>query len=158
MGDTLRLLQHDFLSSIPTIVFVILLLIILERLFFRPIAKTMEKRAERTVGALERAKEWVGAAEAKSRQYESALLAARQELYHRSQEERQKALAEREKALKAARERSEELVKNAQQALATEVSVAKQQLSSSCQTLAEEIAEILLAESAVPTADRGNRS
>src|SRR5579875_3900967 len=136
MGDTLRLLQHDFLSSIPTIVFVILLLIILERLFFRPIAKTLEKRAERTVGALERAKEQVSAAEAKSRQYESALAAARQELYNRA----------------------DELVKNAQQALATEVSIAKQQLSSSCQALAEEIVETLLAESAVPTADGGNRS
>jgi|SRR5579875_1238291 len=158
MGDTLRLLQHDFLSSIPTIVFVILLLAILERLFFRPIAKTMEKRAERTVGALERAKEQVAAAEAKSRQYESALLAARQELYDRSQEERQKALAEREAALRTARERAEELVKNAQQALANEVSLARQQLSSSCQALAEEITETLLAESAVPTAGGGNRS
>src|SRR5579884_1479546 len=148
MGDTLRLLQHDFLSSIPTIVFVILLLIILERLFFRPIAKTLEKRAE----------EQVSAAEAKSRQYESALAAARQELYNRAQEERQKALAEREKMLKMARERADELVKNAQQALATEVSIAKQQLSSSCQALAEEIIETLLAESAVPTADGGNRS
>ncbi len=150
MGDTLRLLQHDFISSIPTVIFVIILLIILERLFFRPVAAVMEKRREGSRGAEERAREETEAAKNRSREYEAALQAARIEVYNFRQSERNKTLAEHETALKAARERADVLVKNAQTTLASEVSAAKQQLEASCQALAAEITERILADGARP--------
>lgn len=150
MGDTLRLLQHDFISSIPTVVFVIILLIILERLLFRPLADVMKKRADGSVGAQEHAREVVEAAKTKSREYEAALQTARLEVYNFRQSERNKALAEHESALKAARARADGLVKNAQTALAAEVSAAKQQLEASCRDLAAEITKRILADGASP--------
>ncbi|MGH9327338.1 MAG: ATP synthase F0 subunit B [Terriglobia bacterium] len=155
MGDTLRLLQHDFLSSIPTIIFVIILLAILERLLFRPLAKVMKEREEASVGAQERAREEAERAKAKAREYEAALQAARLEVYDFRQSERNKAVAEHEGALKAARARAEERIKNGRAALADEVSAAKQQLTASSQSLAGEIAERILAGDALP---RGNQN
>jgi F-type H+-transporting ATPase subunit b len=152
MSDTLSLLEHYFLSSVPTVVFVVILVVILERLFFRPIAEVMNKRAEETMGALARARKEVSAAEAKFREYDAALQAARLEVYRLRQQERGKALATREAALQTARERAAELAKSAQASLAAEVSVAKRQLLASSQSLAMEITERILQDGALPTA------
>lgn len=154
MGDTVKLLQHGFISSIPTIIFVVILLVILERLFFRPIAEVMKKRAEKTVGALKYAREQMNAAEAETRRYQAELLAARQEIYTMRQDSRKKVLVEREDALKAARERAEGWTKDAQQALSGEVNAAKQQLSASSHALASEITEKILTGDASPSAGR----
>ncbi|MGH9435808.1 MAG: ATP synthase F0 subunit B [Terriglobia bacterium] len=144
MGDAFKLVGLLFVHSIPTIIFVIILLVILERLFFRPIAGVMKKRAEETVGAMSRARTQMGEAGAKSQQYESALLAARTDVYTQRQVEHALALSEHEAALRSVRQRSEELVKEAQATIAGEVGATRQQLSASCQQLAREIADKIL--------------
>lgn len=144
MSDAFKLVGLLFVRSAPTVIFVIILLAILDRLFFRPIADVMKKRAEGTVGALARAREQVSEAEGKSRQYESALQAARLEVYSQRQAEHQNALDEQDNALRAARGRSEALVREAQTALAAEVERARQQLAGSCQALGQEITEKIL--------------
>ncbi|MGH9353504.1 MAG: ATP synthase F0 subunit B [Terriglobia bacterium] len=144
MSDAFRLVGLLFVRSAPTVIFVIILLAILDRLFFRPIAEVMKKRAENTVGALARAREQVNEAEAKSRQYESALQAARAEVFKQRQTEHQKALEEQDRAMHAAREHSQDLVRKAQTALAGEVAFARRQLLASGQALAQEIAEKIL--------------
>ncbi|MGH9398432.1 MAG: hypothetical protein ACRD18_16485 [Terriglobia bacterium] len=144
MGDAFKLIGLLFVRSIPTVIFIIILLAILDRLFFRPIADVMKKRAEGTVGAMSRAREQMSEAETKSRQYEAALQAARMEVYSQRQTEHAKALVQHEASLRAARERSEGLVKEAQAAIAAEAGLVRQQLSVSCQTLANEIAEKIL--------------
>lgn len=154
MGDTVKLLQHGFISSIPTIIFVVILLVILERLFFRPIAEVMKKRAEKTVGALKYAREQMNAAEEEARRYQAELQAARQEIYAMRQEARKKVLAEREDALKTARERAEGWMKDAQEAIQEEVRAAKQQLSASSGALASEITKKILTGDAPPSAGR----
>ena len=144
MSETFKLLQQLFLSSIPTVVFVIILLVILDRLFFRPVADAIKERAGKTEGALERARKQVAAAETRSREYEDAVRAARQQIYSQRQEEKRKAEAERDTTLRLARERAEALVKSAEATVAGEVSVAKQQLTTSCQALAEELANKII--------------
>lgn len=153
MGDPFKLVGLLFVRSAPTVIFVILLLAILDRLFFRPIAQVMKKRAERTVGALARAREEMTEAEAKRRQYEAAVQAARIEIYSQRQAEHQAVLQEHENALRMARERSEALVKEAQVELASEAALVKQQLSISCQSLAREITGKILG-----TADGGTQA
>jgi F0F1-type ATP synthase membrane subunit b/b' len=133
-----------YLHSIPTIVFVVILFIILNYLFFRPLAEVMKKRADATEGAIARAREQAGAAEAKSRAYEDAMRAARGEIYAGRQEDRKRALAEREQLLKSARERGEGLVKDAQAALTREAAAAREELAAAANTLAREITEKIL--------------
>jgi F-type H+-transporting ATPase subunit b len=157
MTEVSGLLRQLYIHSIPTAIFVIVLFLILDRLFFRPITEVMRKRADATVGALEWARKQTNEAEAKSREYAAALHAARVELYSVRQDDRQKALAERESALKAARERGDGLVKEAQASIAAEAAAAKEQLTGASQSLALEITERILGEGLTPNANPGAR-
>src|ERR1700722_20033387 len=103
MSEILSQLEHLFLPSVPTVVFVFLLFVILERIFFRPLVSVLKQRAEATVGALARAREQAAAAEAKSREYEEAFQAARQEVYRQREADRRASLAERDATLQKAR-------------------------------------------------------
>ena len=78
MGEILRQLAHLVVQSIPTVIFVFLLLAILERLFFKPLTRILEERDNATLGALALAREKAATAEAKARQYEASFEAARQ--------------------------------------------------------------------------------
>ncbi len=146
MGETFSRLGQLFVQSIPTVLFVFLLLAILDRLFFRPFAGILKQREEATLGALARAREQAAAAETKAGEYEAALQAARQEVYRLRDAERRVTLSARESALKKAREQSETWLKEAQASLAAEVGAAKQDLERASQTLALEITEAILGE------------
>lgn len=145
MSDALRLVGLLFVRSIPTIIFVVILVAILDRLFFRPIAETLKKRTDATVGAMARAREQAEEASAKSKQYESELGAARADIFRQRQADHQSVLADMDAVLRRAREHSEGLVHEASHALAGEVAQARQQLAASTQTLAREIAGKILA-------------
>ena len=81
MGVIFSQLGHLFLQATPTVILVFFLFIVLDRIFFRPITAVMKQREESTVGALARAREQGAAAETKTREYEEAFQAARQEVY-----------------------------------------------------------------------------
>jgi F-type H+-transporting ATPase subunit b len=144
MGDMFRQLGHLFLQTVPTIVFVLLLFAILDRIFFRPLTAVLKRREESTLGALARAREGATVAESKSRQYEEAFQAARQEVYRQREAERRASLAERGAALQRAREQAEAMIREAQAQLTEEVARAKAELESACHPLAEEISESLV--------------
>jgi F-type H+-transporting ATPase subunit b len=144
MGGILSQLGHLFLQSTPTILFVFLLFLILERIFFRPLIAMLQQREEATRGALARAREQVAAAEAKSREYEAAFQRARQEVYRQREAEGRAALAERESTLQQKREQAETLIKLAEASVAGEIAKARQDLDQSVRRLAEEIADSVL--------------
>ena len=144
MTDAFRLIGLLFIRSIPTVFFVIIVLVILDRLFFRPLMAVTTSRAGKTVGALEKARQQMNGAEARLLQYESALQAARVEIYRQRQTEHQSALKQHEEAIRVARERAEAMMKDAQAAVEAEVDVAKRQLALSCGVLAGEIAKKIL--------------
>lgn len=150
MTNVFGALEQLFIHSIPTVIFVIILFFVLEHIFFRPVAEVMKKRAAATVGAMEWARKQAGAAEQKSREHDAAMQAARLEIYSTRQNDRQSALAEREARLRAARERSEGLVKEAQNSIAAESAAAKEQLAAVSQSLAREITEKILSEDFAP--------
>ena len=106
MGEILRQLAHLVVQSIPTVIFVFLLLAILERLFFKPLTRILEERDNATLGALALAREKAATAEAKARQYEASFEAARQEVYRLQEANRRTALSEREERLQKARQES----------------------------------------------------
>ena len=144
MNEILRQLGHLFVRTIPTVIFVFFLLLILDRLFFRPILDVLKRRETGTRGALERARAQAAEAEAKARQYEESFQAARQEVYRRREADRRDALAEREKQLARAREQGEATLKEALDALALEVESARKDLRQASTPLAEQITEAVL--------------
>jgi F0F1-type ATP synthase membrane subunit b/b' len=102
------------------------------------------EREDATVGALARAREQVGAAGDKAREYEAAFQSARQEVYRQREAERKAALREREATIGNARWEAELLRQEGQAALRREVEVVKQQLQATCRSLAQEITEVVL--------------
>ena len=150
MGALFDQLGHLFLQTIPTVIFVFLLFIILDRIFFRPLTAVLKQREESTVGALARAREQTAEAESKVRQYDEAFQAARQEVYRQREADRRANMEQRDTALRKGREQAEVLIHDGQAALAEEVGRAKAELDAACQPLAEEISQSLLGPDSVP--------
>ncbi|MGA3167488.1 MAG: ATP synthase F0 subunit B [Terriglobia bacterium] len=144
MGDIFRQLGHLFLQAIPTVIFVFVLFVVLDRLFFRPLIAVLKKRADATLGALARAREQATAAESKTKEYEERFQAARQDVYRQREAERRVSLAEREAALQKARQQTEVMVQEAQARLAKEVAGVRAELESACRPLAEMISQSLV--------------
>ena len=154
MGDILSRLGHLFVQSAPTVVFVFLLLLFLERFFFQRLAEVLKEREARTAGALERAREQTAAADVRAREYEAAFQTVRQEVYRQREIERKESLAEREETLRRARQQSESRLTHMRAALGDELQAAKDQLSVACQALASEITETLIGNGGKPQTGR----
>jgi len=144
MEGVLSQLAQLFISTIPTVVFVLVLYVILNRFFFKPLTAVLQKREEETTGAMARARAQAAAAEEKARQYEAAFQAARQETYRRREAAGRAILEDREATLKRARQQSEAMVSEAQAGLAAEVAQRKNELLGTCQALGQEIAQTVL--------------
>jgi F-type H+-transporting ATPase subunit b len=144
MSEILRQLGELFVRSIPTVLIVFFLFIVLDRLFFRPVLDVLAKRDASTRGALEKAREQAAAAEAKAKEYADSFQAARQEVYRQREAHRRETLADREQQLGKTRQQAEGMLKEALDALASDVEVAKQDLSRAAAPLATEITEAVL--------------
>ena len=153
MGEIFSQLERLFIQAVPTVVFIFLLFIILDRIFFRPLISLLMRREESTVGALARAREQAAAAESKTREYEETFQAARQEVYRQRETERHATMGERDATLVKAREQAEVLMRDAQAQLAAEVGRAKVEIEAACRPLAEQISERLVGPE--PTAGGG---
>jgi F-type H+-transporting ATPase subunit b len=145
MEDILQKIGLYFVLSLPTVVFVFLLLLVLERIFFRRLEEVRQAREAATRGALKRARQETVEAEEKWREYEAAFQAARQEVYRLREADRREALRERDDALKKWREEAEAWLRDAQMDLAAEVESAQRELEQSTRALATQIADAVLA-------------
>jgi len=145
MGQITSQLGQLFAQTIPTVVFIFCLVLVLDRLFFRPLSQTLEARAKATSGALAEAREQAAAVGEKSRQYEQALQKARQEIYRLREAARRDALSERENTIQKFRSEAESTLKDAQRALDEEVAKSKTDLRAAVESLAAEVTEALLA-------------
>ena len=144
MNEILNQLGQLFVQTIPTIIFVFLLLIILEWLFFNPLKRVLGEREEASTGALAKAREQMAVAEAKAKQYEASLLAARQGIYEQKDQTRRRSLEEREKALKRARDQAEILIREAKVSISKETMRAREELLAACHSLAQEITDVIV--------------
>ncbi|MCL5005281.1 MAG: ATP synthase F0 subunit B [Acidobacteria bacterium] len=153
MGQITSQLGQLFAQTIPTVIFVFFLMLFLDRLFFRPLSRTLDARAEATSGALAEARKQAAAAEEKLSQYEHALQKARQEIYRLREAARRDALKEREDKIQKSRAAAESMLKEAQGTLAMEVMKSKIELRLTVESLAAEVTEALLA----PGLDKGGQ-
>lgn len=145
MGQITTQLGQLFAQTIPTVVFVFCLVLVLDRLFFRPLSQTLDARAKATSGALSEAHEQAVTADEKSHQYEQALQKARQEIYRLREAARREALSERDKTVQQARSEAEAALEAAQKSLQQEVEKAKAELRVTAEALASEVADVLFA-------------
>lgn len=144
----LRALGQLLLHSVPTFLLVVALNFYLEYMFFKPMEKVLQRRYDATDGARKLAAEALERAAAKAAQYEAALRAARGEVYQ-AQEQAHRQLSEHHAAeLLAARQRAEQLVREAQRQLAEDAEILKQELAAGSDSLAGQIADSILRRSA----------
>jgi len=144
MGNIGEELAQAFVQAIPTVIFVTLLVFILRRIFFGPLAAVMKARDEQSKGAVARAKERAAHADARAAEYEAEWLKARQEIYSQREADRREAVAARDELLKQARARAEATVKAAQAELAAQAEQARGELAQSSAALADQIVRVLL--------------
>ena len=102
--DILQQIGQLVLGSVPTMLLFIFLLLAYRLLVHAPLTRTLATRREQTEGAMEKAKEAIAAAEAKTRDYEERLRAARRNLQAAREQQMARWAAEREDALRAARD------------------------------------------------------
>lgn len=132
------------LKALPTFLLVVALNFYLKYIFFRPLERVLRQRYEATEGARKLAAEALDRAAAKTAQFEAALRAARSEVYQ-AQEQAHREVADRQAAqLLAARQHTEELVREAQRQLALDAEVLKRELAASTDALAGQIADSIL--------------
>jgi F-type H+-transporting ATPase subunit b len=144
MDELFRSLGELFLKAIPTFLLVIALHLYLKRVFFRPMARVLEKRFDATEGARKAAQESLARAAEKAAEYETDLRAARSEIHREQEEVRQKLRKEQARAVVEARHSAEAAVEEASRQLAAELVAAKQSLALQTDSLADEIVDSVL--------------
>jgi F-type H+-transporting ATPase subunit b len=145
MDTTLLALGGILLKAVPTFLLVILLNFYLKAMFFKPLEKVLRERYAATEGARKLAAESIARAAAKAAEYESAIRAARSEMYQ-AQEKIHQQLEERRAAEVAdARHRSDAAVKQAKAQLDSDVEIAKRALAGDAEALSGQIADAILA-------------
>ena len=144
MDEMLNELGQLLLRAVPTFLLVIALNFYLKYMFFKPLEKVLQRRFDATEGASKLAAEALELAAAKTAQYEAALRAARSEVYQ-AQEQAHRQLADRQAAeLLAGRQRTEQLVREAQRQLAQDAEILKRELAAGSDALANQIADSIL--------------
>jgi F-type H+-transporting ATPase subunit b len=148
MESTLHALGGILLRATPTFFLVFLLAFYLKKVFFQPLEKVLQQRYEATEGSRKLAEQSVERASAKAAEYEASMRTARAEAY-KAREQAFKELQDRRAAdTAAARERAGELAREAKASLAADVEVAKVALAADVGSLAGQIADSLLRQSA----------
>ena len=144
MDTMLHDLGQLLLRAVPTFLLVFALDFYLKYMFFKPLEKVLQQRYDATEGARKLAAEALELVAAKTAQYEAALRAARSEVYQ-AQEQAHRQLAEHQAGeLLATRQRTEQIVRDAQRQLAEDAEVLKPELAAGSDALANQIADSIL--------------
>lgn len=145
MDETLKALGHLLVQAIPTILFFILLTVYLDRVFFKPMAKILDRRREATEGVRELARQAFEAADKKGNELEHALQIARSQLHQEHEALRRQWSDEQAKAIADARAEADRSIQAARQQIAAEVEQAQNQIAAQVEDLSRRIAENVLA-------------
>lgn len=144
MDELLRQLESLAIGAIPTLVLFILLVLAYRFILYRPLVRTRAVRRERTIGAMEKSRLAIAAADARTQEYEARLRTARAEIFRQREQRIQQTNAEKESALGAARLTAQQRVHEAQAALELQLRDAKKQIEGAAGTLAAQILTAIL--------------
>jgi F-type H+-transporting ATPase subunit b len=145
MEQTLHDLSGILLRAIPSAFLLIVVHFYLKGMLFKPLQKVLKQREELTAGARKAADESLAEAERKAQDYEAKFRDARSEVYREQEETRKVWLDDQAKQIASAHERSTEAMAAADKKLAEETVAAKQNLVETSASLADSIANTILA-------------
>jgi F-type H+-transporting ATPase subunit b len=132
------------LSVLWVIFFVLLLTVILDRLLFRPLLRTIAQREAAIRSARELAERSANEARAATAEFEQRTSVARAEIYKQMDEMRRAAMAERADILAATRAEAEAGIAAASATLQAEAEEARKRLTADADALGQAAAERIL--------------
>jgi F-type H+-transporting ATPase subunit b len=144
MEATLHALGEIVLKGLPTFFLLILLHFYLKRTFFAPLEKVLAERYEATTGARKQAESAIAKAEAKAKEYEEAIRAARSEVYKENEVLRKQWRDQQAAMLAETRAKSDAAIAAAKADLASEVQAARQGLQAETERIADDITAAIL--------------
>jgi len=145
MEQTLQALSGLLQKAVPTVLLLLFLHFYLRVMLFGPLKKIRKERDELTKGTRKAAEESLAAAERKTQEYEVKMREARAEVYREQEEMRKRWLADQAAQIEESHSRNAEAVTKAKSEIATEAALARQNLTITAGSLADEIAGTLLA-------------
>jgi F-type H+-transporting ATPase subunit b len=154
MDETLRQIGELLLQSVPTVIFMILLYGLYSALVHKPLVRVLAERRSKTEGAIEKARADMGAAEAKTADYEQELREARMVMFKSQEARRQQTAQARAQVVAEARTKAQTQVSDARAEIEKDKVVAQENLQSESGRLAIEIIRTVL-HSANPSAPAG---
>ena len=144
MDSVLDALGQLLLKALPTFILFYLVHLFLKWVLYRPMDRVLGQRWKATEGARKTAEEAIARAERKAAEYEEAIRSARAEIAREHEEVRARLRRHQKTALEAAREKTQAMIKEATARLAADADEARRGLQTESQTLAEQIASVLL--------------
>jgi len=142
--EILSQLGELFLQALPTVIIVFLFYLFLRSNFFQPLERVLAERWARTEGARRAAEASQAAAQEKLRAYQEALKKARAGIYAEQEAARRAVLEERAALIRNARTRAAEEVRAAKEKISADLVAARAEIQLASETLAEEIARVIL--------------
>lgn len=144
MDEILGQLGGLLLGSVPTIIFIVLLLGIYTTVVHKPLVKVLAERHSRTDGAIEKARADIAQAEARTAEYEQRLREARMMVFKSQEARRQQAMQARAAAVSEARTRAQAQVEQARAAIQQDKAAAQSGLEAESGKLATAIIRSVL--------------
>jgi F-type H+-transporting ATPase subunit b len=144
MDLILRQVGELLLGAVPTVVLLLLLYVVYHFLVHRPLERVLEERRAKTIGAIERARADIAAAEAKTAEYENRLREAKLAIFKMQEMRRKEAQTARAAAVAEARERASAQVKAARESIASDIAGVEVTLQAEAERLANEIIRTIL--------------
>jgi len=153
MDTTLRQLGELLLTSIPTIIFLLIVWAAYRLIVHKKLEQVLAQRHSLTEGAIQKAQQEIAAAEARTSEYEQRLRDARSTIYKAQESRRQQIMEKHNAALAQARAQAEEMLKQSRAALEQDMKAARLMLQQQADSLAKEIIDSILK----PAAAMGGR-
>jgi F-type H+-transporting ATPase subunit b len=144
MQDTLQALVGLLIQSVPTILLFIFLVIYLNATYFRPVARILDERREKTEGVKELARKAFESADQKANEFERALQLARAQISQEFDAMRRVWAQEQAAAQATARTEAEKKIAAGREAIAQEVERAKSDLDTQVEALSTAVVEHLV--------------
>ena len=144
MDTILRQVGELLISSIPTIICLLVVWAGYRFIVHGKLQQVLAQRHALTEGAVQRARQEIADAEARTAEYEQRIREARSQIYQTQQANRQRVVEQRNAALAEARKQSGETVKSARTALEKDVEAAKAGLDQQVGALADKVIETVL--------------
>jgi F0F1-type ATP synthase membrane subunit b/b' len=134
-----------FLSAVPTVIIVFLFYLFMRWSFFTPMQRVLSERSKRAEGARVEAEASRVAVREKLQTYNETLKKARTEIFTEQESQRRLTVDQRQATINAARATAQTALQEAKKSLAAEVQAARTELEQSSGTLADQIADAVLA-------------